>query len=134
MKDPITRPIHIGSSVVIGESEGLVQSFEPGNIDFSVTNERQFVNPTYGHNEVSDAIVNSCSECCMEQINGKPNLLGRMHRKMVGSCSRCPVSSADDHIQARDGKGNLLWRRLPDGSHRPVTKSEAVILEIDGTE
>lgn len=129
----LTKPIQVGPSVVLGEAEGTAEPFEPADVDYAAEYRKQTRDPTAGNCQIPGAVVNSCSECCMETINGKPNLLGKMHRRMIKSCSQCPVGSAGDRIQARDGNENLLFQRMPDGSKRPVTRAQLVIMEIDGT-
>lgn len=128
----VTGPIHVGN-VALGLKPAEVLPFEPSGMDYSALADRQKSDPTYGQDRVPDAIVNSCSECCMDTINGKPNLLGRMHRNLVKSCSQCPVGAAGDYIQARDGNGRLLFIRGQDGNLRPMTQSELVVMETDGT-
>lgn len=130
--DPMTKPLAAGP-ITVGEREGDVIPFEPANVDYTILNKMHTKNPTYGQNQVPDAIVNSCSECCMQYIEGKPNLLGRLHRNIVKSCSQCPVGRAGDHIQARDGEGKKLFWVGPDGARRPMTQTEAMLMEIDGT-
>ena len=131
--NPETSPIRIGPSVVVGRTEAETRPFEPAGVDYAAEYAKHNHDPTAGCHRVPDAVVNSCSECCMESINGKPNILGRMHRKMVNGCSQCPVGQSSEYIQARDGSGNLLWKRMPDGTRRPVTKAEIMIMETDGT-
>lgn len=128
-----TKPIPVSPNTVIGAKQAAPVPFEPAGIDHSVLSERRVSDPTYGQNQVPNAIVNSCSQCCMETINGKPNLLGRLHRKMVKSCSRCPVGKAGDLIQARDGNGNRLFIQDPDSTFRPLTQTELMLMETDGT-
>lgn len=127
-----TGPIR-ANNITFGLKPAVVLPFEPANINYSVLAEKRKSDPTYGQDQVPDAIVNSCSECCMATINGRQNLLGRMHRGLVKSCSQCPVGAAGDHIQARDGKGRPLFIRGPDGELRPMTQFELVIMEMDGT-
>ena len=126
-----TGPIQAAGRV-FGLTEAEIRPFEPTDIDWSTLSERKIKNPTYGQNQVPGA-VNSCSECCMAEIDGKPNLLGHLHRKLVGSCSRCPVGASGDYIQARDGRGRKLYIKNPDGTVRPMTQSELVMRETDGT-
>ena len=130
--DIATKPLAVGSAV-IGVQEADIRAFEPAGVDYTIVNQMQTHDPTYGQNKVPDAVVNSCSECCMEYINGKPNLRGRLHRAMVKSCSQCPVGRAGNHIQARDGEGNKLFVRNPDGTLRPLMQTEAMLMETDGT-
>lgn len=132
MSENGTGPIRAAGHV-FGLTEAEIRPFEPADIDWSVLAERKIKNPTYGQNQVPSAIVNSCSECCMAEIDGKPNLLGRLHRKLVGSCSRCPVGASGDYVQARDGQGRKLYIKNPDGTVRPMTQSELVMRETDGT-
>lgn len=127
-----TGPIRAAGRV-FGLTEAKIRPFEPADIDWSALSERKIKNPTYGQNQVPGAVVNSCSECCMAEIDGKPNLLGHLHRKLVGSCSRCPVGASGDYVQARDGRGRKLYIKNPDGTVRPMTQSELVIRETDGT-
>lgn len=127
-----TGPIQAADHV-FGLIEAEIRPFEPAGIDWSVLAEKKIKNPTYGQNQVPGAIVNSCSECCMSEINGKPNLLGILHRKTVKSCSRCPVGTSGDYVQARDGHGRKLYVRNPDGTVRPMTQSELVVRETDET-
>lgn len=127
-----TGPIRAADRV-FGLTEAEIRPFEPADIDWSALSERKIKNPTYGQNQVPGAVVNSCSECCMAEIDGKPNLLGHLHRKLVGSCSRCPVGASGDYVQARDGRGRKLYIKNPDGTVRPMTQSELVMHETDGT-
>lgn len=133
MTDYETGPFAIKGYGLLGAKEAEVRPFEPADVDFAAVNEKRLSDPTYGANVVPDALVGSCSQCCMAEINGKPNILGRMHRKIVKSCSQCPVGGAGDFIQARDGDGNLLYVTLPDGTRRPMTQTELLYKEIDGT-
>lgn len=132
MGDFITLPVRAGQ-IVIGIKEGRAMPFEPADIDYTTVNGHRLKDPTYGQNQVPDTIVNSCSECCMEQINGRPNLLGKMHRKTVKDCRHCPVGTAGDHIQARDAAGRRLFWVNPDGSVAPMTQTELMQMETDGT-
>lgn len=134
MKDDIlTRPLPAGPDRFIGSEEADVRPFEPAGIDWGSANRRRRSDPTYGQAQVPDAVVNSCSECCMETINGRPNLLRLLHRSMVKSCSQCPVGRAGDRLQARDGQGNKLYAKDPDGTVRPLTQTELMLMETDGT-
>ena len=130
--DHTTDPIAVGP-VTVGDTEASVMPFEPADVDFSAVNKMRTRDPTYGQNQVPDAIVNSCSQCCMAEINGKPNLLGRLHRAMVDGCGHCPVGMSGDHIQARDGDGNLMFHTYADGTRRPITQTEAMYMDIDST-
>lgn len=132
MSENGTGPIRAAGRV-FGLTEAKIRPFEPAGIDWSALSEQKIKNPTYGQNQVPSAIVNSCSECCIAEINGKPNLLGRLHRKLVGSCSQCPVGASGDYVQARDGQGKKLYIKNPDGTVRPMTQSELVMRETDGT-
>ena len=132
MSEDGTGPIQAAGRV-FGLTEAEIGPFEPADIDWSALSEQKIKNPTYGQNQVPSAIVNSCSECCMAEINGKPNLLGRLHRKLVESYSRCPVGASGDYVQARDGQGRKLYIKNPDGTVRPMTQSELVMRETDGT-
>lgn len=52
-----------------------------------------------------EALVSSCSECCMSTIDGKPNIKGMLHQQMMTvhrksihgdysflDCQNCPVT------------------------------------------
>lgn len=44
-----------------------------------------------------ECLVNSCSECCMLEIDGKPNIKGALHRaertRPWGlDCQHCPIT------------------------------------------
>lgn len=121
-------------SIKIGAHAAEIRPFEPAGIDWTIVNAKRRSDPTYGQNVIPDAVVGSCSQCCMAEINGKPNLLGRLHRKKIKSCSQCPVGHAASLIQARDADGRLLYARNPDGTRRPLTQHELVIMEMDGSE
>lgn len=117
-----------------------VMPFEPAGFDWSLINEVQLRDPTKGHALVPEAMVNSCSECCMPVVNGKPNVLGIMWRKFMThprtghvDCGRCPVSIASTKVQSRDGCGNPMWRMLFDGTKVPLTCDEVMRMETDGT-
>lgn len=114
--------------------------FEPAGFDWSDINRIQARDPTQGHAIVPDAMVDSCSECCMAEVNGKPNVLGHMWRKYMtnpatGSvdCSRCPVAASSEKLQARDGNGNPVFRTLPDGRKIPLSQADVERMETDGT-
>lgn len=128
----MTEPLRVGK-ITVGDKSAEILPFEPAGIDYAHINERQKRDPTYGHAEVPDAVVNSCSECCMERVNGQPNLKRLLHRNLVGSCSRCPVSKASELLQARDADGNRLFVQNPDGTVRPMTEAEAVRIATDET-
>ena len=117
-----------------------VAPFEPAGFDWANINRIQSRDPTKGHGIVPDAMVDSCSECCMLEINGRPNVLGRMWRKYMTNpvtgyvdCSRCPVSASSERLQARDGTGELIFRTLPDGRKIPLSQADVERMETDGT-
>lgn len=120
--------------------EAEVMPFEPAGFDWKSINEIQQHNPTKGHAVVPDAMVDSCSECCMSEINGRPNVIGIMWRKFMTNprtghldCGRCPITSASTKIQARDGQGKLMYQTLSDGTKVPLMEDNVVKMEIDGT-
>lgn len=130
MKNPYgTPPIEIGGKT-FGDMEARVAPFEDAGFDFARANEYLAGNPAARRHVVPDAIVSSCSECCMEEIDGKPNILGRMFRKPREGlgCRFCPVSLAGDRLPARKADGTYL----KDRHGRVLSESEAVRMAEDG--
>lgn len=110
MSENGTGPIRAAGHV-FGLTEAEIRPFEPADIDWSALSEQKIKNPTYGQNQVPGAIVNSCSECCMTEINGKPNLLGRLHKNSSGPAPDAP--SARPAITSRPATvkaGNYISR------------------------
>lgn len=104
-----TNPIQAGN-YIIGDKESEIKPFENHTFDFTHVNEYLAMNPAVQKHIIPDAMVSSCSECCMETINGQPNLLGYLFRKSRGGqgCHLCPVSLASESLPARDSDGNYL--------------------------
>lgn len=125
-----TPPIRAGG-ITIGETEAEVLPFENGSFDFARVNEYLTRNPAVRQHIIPDAMVSSCSECCMESINGQPNVIGRMFRKSRKGkgCHLCPVSMASEKLPARAGDGGYLR----DASGRVLSEADAVRMAEDGT-
>lgn len=104
-----TNPIRVNNHA-IGDKESEVKPFENHMFDFGKINEYLAKNPAVQKHVVPDAMVSSCSECCMETINGQPNVLGYLFRKSRGKqgCHLCPVALASERLPARDAEGNYL--------------------------
>lgn len=57
--------------------------------------------------------VSTCSECCMAEINGKPNIEGMLHRAYLTNekgrlcCTECPV-----HLGLSDEEYNRILREI----------------------
>lgn len=115
---------------VFGDLEAEVLPFEDGTFDFERVNEYLLKNPAIRRHIVPDAIVSSCSECCMAEINGKPNILGLMFRKsrQDKGCSGCPVSMASEKLPARKADGSYL----KDANGRVLSEADMVRMAEDG--
>lgn len=56
-----------------------------------------WVDSSYVSEARQECLVSSCSECCMQEIDGKPNIKGALHRaeytKPWGlDCAHCPIT------------------------------------------
>lgn len=122
-QEPVTPPIQIGQ-IVLGSKTGTIEPFEDATADFAHINDYLIKNPAYQQHVIPDALVSSCSQCCMETINGQPNILGRLFRKSRGDlgCHRCPVSMASEKLPARDSAGNYVRNK-----HGQILSEAAVI-------
>lgn len=131
--------IEIGR-MTIGGKESRPAAFEDATVDMKDLNERLKHNAAYSYEVHPDAVVNSCSQCCMERINGEPNILGMLHRKKYTrvdasghkrlDCGSCPLTRDGKYMLARDGDGNLI--KKANGTY--VTQDELAKMEMDGTE
>lgn len=124
-----TGPIRIGNKT-FGAEEAEVLPFEDRTFDFARVNEYLAKNPAVRQHVVPDAMVSSCSECCMEEINGRPNILGRMFRKSREGkgCSGCPVSLASEKLPARMADGSFVRGR----GGRVLSEADIVRIAEDG--
>lgn len=124
-KAPITPHLKVGT-ITIGTTEANNRPFENNIADFEHINDHLRKNPAYKKHIIPDALVSSCSECCMTEINGKPNILGLLFRKSRKGkdCRNCPVSNASAHLPARDAVGNLIQ------NHQEKILSESDIVQI----
>lgn len=114
----------------IGDKESEVKPFENNMFDFAHINEHLAKNPAVQKHIIPDAMVSSCSECCMETINGQPNLLGYLFRKSRGKqgCHLCPVSLASESLPARNADGNYIKN-----SHGKIlSEADVVCMAEDG--
>lgn len=104
-----TKPVKAGNHV-IGDKGSEIKPFENSTFNFTHINEHLAKNPAVRTHVIPDAMVSSCSECCMETINGQPNILGYLFRKSRGKqgCHLCPVSLASESLPARDADGNYI--------------------------
>ncbi len=125
-----TPPIRAGE-LVFGEKEADAAPFEIASFDFSRINEYLAKNPAVREHVVPDALVSSCSECCMETINGRPNVLGMLFRKSREGkgCRLCPVSMASERLPARKADGTYLT----DARGNVLSRADAVRIAEDGT-
>lgn len=112
-----------------GELQAEILPFENALIDFSNINQYLFTNPAVIAHVIPDSIINSCSECCTETINGKPNMLGRLHRLRYKDCGKCPVNIASERIPARDANGEYIRNR----EGRIMSEAEVTRMLEDGT-
>lgn len=128
--DPLTPPVRAGD-IVFGEIESDVLPFENAAFDFARVNEYLTKNPAVRQHVVPDALVSSCSECCMPEINGQPNVIGMLFRKSREGkgCHLCPVAMASERLPARTGDGSYLT----DKSGRALSEADAVRMAEDGT-
>lgn len=124
-----TGPLQIGETV-IGLDEADAFPFENSLFDFSRINEYLAKNPAVLTHIVPDSIINSCSECCMESINGFPNILGRMFRKSRKDkgCSGCPVLMASEKLPARMADGSFVRDR----NEKILSEADVVRIAEDG--
>lgn len=104
-----TKPIRICHKV-FGKAEAEAKPFEIAEYDFTNRNERLAKNPADSGHRIPDAIVSSCSECCMKEVNGRQNLLGWLFQRSRGEegCRNCPVSLASCKLPARMADGKAL--------------------------
>lgn len=125
----VTGPIQAGD-MIFGDTEAEILPFEDRTFDFAHVNEYLYKNPAVRQHVVPDALVSSCSECCMEEINGKPNILGYLFRKSREGkgCSGCPVAAASEKLPARKADGTLLR----DAGGRVLSEADAVRMAEDG--
>lgn len=123
-----TQPIKTGP-VIIGSMESHVMPFEDATADFAHINDYLRKNPAYRTHIIPDSIVSSCSQCCMAEINGQPNILGMLHRKAHPHCKGCTVPAAAEQLPARMSDG----RFLKDHAGRILSKADAVRMAEDGT-
>lgn len=124
-----TPPICV-NELTLGLDEADVLPFEDATFDFANVNEYLLKNPAVRQHVIPDAMVSSCSECCMERINGRHNVLGAMFRKSRKgkSCSGCPVSIASEKLPARRADGSYLRSR----SGQLLSKADVVRMAEDG--
>lgn len=129
MKGALTPPIRAGGTT-FGIMEAEVLPFEDGTFDFSRINEYLARNPAAQGHVVPDALVSSCSECCMAEIDGRPNILGRLFResRRGKGCSGCPVSMASEKLPARMADGTYARDR----SGRILSEADVVRIAEDG--
>lgn len=125
----VTGPIRAGGKT-FGAKEAEVLPFEDAAFDFAHVNEYLLLNPAARQHVVPDAMVSSCSECCMEEINGKPNILGMLFRKSREGkgCSGCPVSLAAEKLPARMADGSFARGR----NGRILSEADVVRIAEDG--
>lgn len=109
MRNYETKHIQAGNHT-IGNKESEVKPFENHTFDFAHVNEYLAKNPAVQKHVIPDAMVSNCSECCMETINGRPNLLGYLFRKSRDKqgCHLCPVLLASESLPARNADGNYI--------------------------
>lgn len=125
--------------IEIGQKQHEPRPFEDATTDFREIRGKRFSNPSYGHEQHPGCIVNSCSECSMNMINGKPNMMGLLHRlrqtqvdrdgNRYLDCSTCQITKDIKILGAKDADGNPLYHK--DGSR--VTAFEQMISMTDGT-
>lgn len=127
---PAGTPPLLAGGLVFGEKEAEVLPFEDGTFDFARANEYLAENPAVRSHVIPDALVSSCSECCMAEINGRPNILGRLFResRKGRGCSGCPVAMAAEKLPARMADGTYLR----DGRGRILSEADAVRMAEDG--
>ena len=126
----LTPPVKAGG-ITFGDAEAVVLPFENAAFDFARVNEYLIRNPAVRQHFVPDAMVSSCSECCMAEINGRPNVIGMLFRKSREGkgCSLCPVAAASERLPARMADGTYL----KDESGRVLSEADAVRMAEDGT-
>lgn len=129
MNRAVTPPIRIGS-MTIGDKTADIMPFETAGFSFDQINEHLARNPADCGHIVPDAMVSSCSECCMETINGRPNIIGRLFResRKGQGCRNCPVSLASEKLPARDADGNYIRDR----SGRILSEADVIRMAEDG--
>lgn len=124
-----TKPIQIDNRT-IGNKESDARPFESHAFNFEHVNEYLAKNPAVRKHVVPNAMVSNCSECCMDTINGQPNILGRMFRKSRGKqgCHLCPVALASERLPARDAEGNYL----KDSHGKTLSEADIIRMAEDG--
>lgn len=125
--------------IEIGKKQYEPQPFEDATIDPREVNAKRHSNPSYGYEQHPGCIVNSCSECSMNTINGEPNMMGLLHRMRQTwtdrdgnrhlDCSTCQITKDIKTLGAKDADGNPLYHK--DGSR--VTAFEQMVSDTDGT-
>lgn len=130
--------IEVGQ-ITVGDKESSPRAFEDATVDMSNLNENLKHNAAFNYEIHPDAVINSCSQCCMEKVNGEPNILGMLHRakytRVDGfghkhlDCGSCPITKDNQYMPARDGNGDLI----KDADGRPVSQAELVRMETDNT-
>lgn len=125
----VTGPIRAGG-MAFGETEAGVLPFEDATFDFARVNEYLYKNPAVRQHIVPDALVSSCSECCMAEIDGRPNILGMLFRKSREGrgCSGCPVSLASEKLPARMADGGFAR----DKTGRILSEADVIRIAEDG--
>ena len=121
-----TEPITINNKI-IGTKLPEVHPFEDATYDFTKANERLRKNPADSGHIEPNAIVNNCSECCMAEINGRPNIKGMQFRKSRKGkgCWQYPVAMGANHLPARMADGTII---------RGMSAADLTLLEIDESE
>lgn len=124
-----TGPIRIGP-VTIGDKEADVRPFEIQNFEFGRINDHLRQNPAVQRYVVPDALVSSCSQCCMPEINGRPNILGKLFResRKDRGCRFCPVSMASAWLPARRSDGSYIKNQ----NGRILSESDMINIAMDG--
>lgn len=124
-----TPPVQAGS-ITFGEIEAEILPFENKMFEFDRINEHLRRNPAARSHVIPNALVSSCSECCMKKINGQPNILGKLFRasRKGKGCRFCPVSMASEKLPARRGNGQYIR----DKHGRILSEADIVRIAEDG--
>lgn len=124
-----TPPVQAGS-ITFGEIEAEILPFENKMFEFDRINEHLRGNPAARSHVVPNALISSCSECCMEKINGQPNILGKLFRasRKGKGCSQCPVAIASENLPARRADGRYIRNR----NGRILSEADIVRMAEDG--
>lgn len=124
-----TKPIRINDHT-IGDKESNGKPFESHAFDFAHINEHLARNPATRRHVVPDAMVSSCSECCMDTINGRQNTLGYLFRKSREpmGCHLCPVAAASELLPARDAEGNYMLNE----NNEILSEADVIRMAEDG--